>query len=54
MGTLFRRRFQQDVPCILSDQTPWQDLEENNAGYVIPIKKVDEFISVVEKYAELD
>lgn len=53
-GHVIQEALSAGCPCILSDQTPWQDLEENNAGYVIPIKKVDEFISVVEKYAELD
>ena len=30
-------------PVILSDKTPWLDLDEHNAGWVIPIENYNEF-----------
>ncbi len=41
-------------PCIISDQTPWQDLEINGAGYVFPLNKIDKYVMAVEKYAEMN
>ncbi|MGO4108860.1 glycosyltransferase family 4 protein [Paenibacillus sp. YAF4_2] len=39
---------------IVSDQTPWKDLEKNSVGNVYPINKVNEFVSAIEFYAEMD
>jgi len=40
-------------PCIISDQTPWQHLEENQAGYVLPLDQKDRFAAVIDHYAEM-
>lgn len=39
-------------PVLLSDQTPWQDLEEHNAGWVVPLSKPEEFRKIIETLAQ--
>ncbi len=39
---------------IISDQTPWNDLATNLAGYVIPLNKKEDFINAIEKCAKMD
>ncbi|WP_157831010.1 glycosyltransferase [Bacillus sp. BA3] len=39
---------------VLSDQTPWQDLEQNGVGYVYPVSAVEKFVAVVESYAAMN
>lgn len=41
-------------PVLISDQTPWTDLAEAQAGYSIPLKRREEFIAVIEKFVEMD
>lgn len=41
-------------PCILSDQTPWQDLEKNGVGYVYGLNETQKFIDAVDSYAVMD
>lgn len=40
-------------PCVISDQTPWQKLEENQAGYVLPLHQKDRFAAAIDRYAEM-
>lgn len=44
------------VGCIpvISDTTPWQDLEENNAGYVVPLNDITKFVSVLNTISNMD
>lgn len=37
-------------PCILSDQTPWKDLEEAGAGYVCELNEMEQFSRAVASY----
>lgn len=39
---------------IISDMTPWQDLDKYNCGNVIPIDDTDKFVSAIKNYAEMD
>ncbi len=41
-------------PVILSERTPWQDLEENNAGWVIKIENKQGFVEKLESMLTLD
>ena len=41
-------------PVLISDQTPWKDLAEAQAGYSIPLKRREEFRAVIEKFVEMD
>lgn len=39
--------------CLLSDQTPWIDLEENDIGFSHSIENIDFFVNKIEHYAQL-
>lgn len=41
------------VPVLVSDTTPWQDLEEHDAGWVLPLDKPDQFVQKIEHMAAL-
>lgn len=41
------------LPVVISDQTPWLDLEIHNAGWVLPLSDPDAFVKVIERYADL-
>lgn len=41
-------------PVIISDQTPWNDLEKNNAGYAIALDNKQKFIDAVINLAKLN
>lgn len=41
-------------PCVISDQTPWTDLEENDAGFVYPLEAINNYVDVIEAYAAMD
>ena len=44
-----------DVPIIISKgTTPWDDIEKNEAGFVIPIDNVKEFTMTIDALAEMD
>lgn len=40
-------------PCVISDQTPWKDLEKNCAGRVLPLNDNSSFVKAIESYAEM-
>lgn len=41
-------------PVIISDQTPWNDVEENGAGYAIDLNNANRFVNVINQCASLD
>ena len=41
-------------PCILSDQTPWQDLEAAGAGFAFPLDHPGAYVQALEAYAAMD
>ncbi len=41
-------------PAIISDQTPWSDLEKNNAGYSIPLNSKEKFLQAIVAMAKLN
>lgn len=53
-GHVIQEALSAGCPAIISDQTPWNNLEKNNAGYVISLNKKDEFIQVLENYVAMD
>ena len=40
-------------PCIISDQTPWQDFESQEVGYVLSLERRKLFVEAIEKYAAM-
>ena len=40
------------TPVLISDQTPWQDLDSHGVGWAIPLAKEDEFVGAIKSAAE--
>lgn len=40
-------------PAIISDQTPWNDLEQNNAGFAVPLNSPEKFVEAILSCAAL-
>ena len=53
-GHVIQEALSAGCPCIISDQTPWQDLEMQGVGYVFPLDNDQPFIYAIEKYADMD
>lgn len=43
-----------DCPVITSDQVPWTDVNENNAGWSIALEKEQEFINAIESISQMN
>jgi glycosyltransferase involved in cell wall biosynthesis len=41
-------------PVLISDQTPWQDLEEKNAGWAIPLANKEKWVEIIESISNMD
>lgn len=41
------------LPVVISDQTPWNDVNEAGAGYAIPLDQEIEFIESINRYVEM-
>jgi len=41
-------------PVIVSDRTPWQDLQEKKAGFVLPLDQPEAFTKAIESLAAMD
>jgi glycosyltransferase involved in cell wall biosynthesis len=42
------------LPVLLSDQTPWRDLERIGAGWSLPLANPDRFAATIDDFATLD
>ena len=42
------------VPVLISDQTPWRNLQEFHAGWDIPLNQPDKFINAIETMLDFD
>jgi glycosyltransferase involved in cell wall biosynthesis len=41
-------------PVLISDQTPWCDLEDKNAGWDLPLQNYNEWIGKIRELVEMD
>jgi glycosyltransferase involved in cell wall biosynthesis len=41
-------------PVIISDQTPWRNLKEDNVGWDLPLQKKDKFVEVLKYCIHMD
>jgi glycosyltransferase involved in cell wall biosynthesis len=41
-------------PVLISDQTPWRDLEKYGAGWAIPLRETERFRSVIQQCVDAD
>ena len=53
-GHVILEALQQGCPVILSDQTPWLDLEKKKIGYDIALDKPEDFIFAIESLAKMN
>lgn len=53
-GHVIQEALSAGCPCIISDQTPWKNLEMQGVGYVFPLDDNQLFINAIEKYADMD
>ena len=53
-GHVIQEALSAGCPTILSDQTPWRDLEKNNVGYVYGIEEIGNFKIAIEKYLSMN
>lgn len=42
------------LPVIISDQTPWNEVNDYKAGYALPLKETGAFTAAVDYYAAMD
>lgn len=40
--------------CVLSDQTPWQDLSEHQVGWVLSLEEKERFAEVLQNYTDME
>jgi len=52
-GHVFMESLSAGVPILVSDQTPWRDLENKGLGWDIPLNQPKSFVDVIEKVAQL-
>lgn len=52
-GHVIQEALSAGCAVLLSDQTPWKDLQENGVGYVFPLDKEAEFSKKIDLYAEM-
>ncbi|MFH1005221.1 MAG: glycosyltransferase family 4 protein [Bacteroidota bacterium] len=53
-GHIIIESFACGLPVIISDQTPWRNLEKEKAGWDIPLSEKEKFIEAVEQCAEMN
>lgn len=53
-GHVIQEALSAGCPCILSDQTPWQNLEQSGVGFVYSLNEPEKFRKSIENYANLD
>lgn len=50
-GHIILESMQAGTPVLISDQTPWKNLANENAGWDLPLKSVDGFVKTIEQIA---
>lgn len=53
-GHVIQEALSAGCPCIISNQTPWQDFEEKGVGCVLPLEDGKRFVEAIEKYAAMN
>lgn len=53
-GHVIVETLQHGRPVILSDQTPWRNLEKENVGFDIPLNDKSAFITSIHKFSGID
>lgn len=53
-GHVIQEALSAGCPVILSDQTPWNDLEKNGIGFTYALDEKDKFVYAINKYLDLN
>ncbi|MCY1232473.1 Glycosyl transferases group 1 [compost metagenome] len=53
-GHVFMEAFSAGVPILVSDQTPWRDLEGRHLGWDIPLTQPSKFSEALEDFSKFD
>ena len=53
-GHVILQAFQSGCPAIISDQTPWRNLQSQKAGYDLPLQEPEMFAHAVDALAKMD
>ena len=53
-GHVIQEALSAGCPVILSDQTPWNNLEKSGIGFTYSLDEKDKFISAINKYVDLN
>ncbi|MEM7663888.1 MAG: glycosyltransferase [Pseudomonadota bacterium] len=52
-GHAINDAFMSGLPVLISDQTPWRNLQEAKAGWDLPLGSEDPFVDVIHKFSAL-
>jgi glycosyltransferase involved in cell wall biosynthesis len=52
-GHVIMESWQNGFPVIISDQTPWRNLENSKLGFDIPLEKDTEYLAAIEQFASM-
>lgn len=53
-GHTILESFMASTPVIISDKTPWQNLDQKKIGWSLPLDKIGHFAEVIEKAAHMN
>lgn len=53
-GHVIFESFAASCPVLLSDNTPWRNIEEKGAGYVFPLSDENKFIQCINEFASMN
>jgi hypothetical protein len=53
-GHTILESFLNAMPVVISDRTPWKNLEKNQGGYALPLQEPQKFIDALTSYQMMD
>src|SRR5690554_6888758 len=53
-GHVILESFMAGRPVVISDQTPWRNLEEKQAGWDLPLAEIKQFSNVITELANMN
>ena len=53
-GHAIAESISQGTPVLISDRTPWRDLDIHNTGWDISLTKPDRFVEIIEQVSDMD
>jgi glycosyltransferase involved in cell wall biosynthesis len=53
-GHIILESLQAGTPVLISDQTPWKNLANENAGWDLPLKSIEGFVKTIERIAGMN